>query len=152
MRRETAFFHSVQEIEHCWIPMSDGCRLGARLWLPQTAGRRSVPAILEVNPYGKRAGTRERDEPMHRYFAGHGFAAVRVDLRGTGESEGQLRDEYSDREQRDCTEVIAWISAQRWCNGAVGMIGKSWGGLQRPAGCGDATSGSQGADRRLRLG
>jgi uncharacterized protein len=66
---------------------------------------------------------------MHRYFAGHGYAAVRVDLRGTGDSEGVLCDEYHEQEQRDGLEVIDWIASQPWCSGAVGMIGKSWGGF-----------------------
>jgi len=120
---------TVREVEHCWIPLSDGVRLAARLWLPADAEERSVPAILEYLPYGKRDGTRERDEPMHRYFAGHGYAAVRVDLRGTGDSEGLLFDEYLEQELLDGCEVIAWIASQPWCDGAVGMIGKSWGGF-----------------------
>ncbi len=120
---------AIREIEHCWIPMSDGTRLAARLWLPADADTRPVPALLEYIPYGKREGTRERDEPMHRYFAGHGHAAVRVDLRGSGDSEGVLLDEYLEQEEDDGLEVIAWIAAQAWCDGNVGMIGKSWGGF-----------------------
>lgn len=109
--------------------MRDGCRLGARIWLPAGAERGPVPAILEYIPYGKREGTRERDEPMHRYFAGHGYAAVRVDVRGSGESEGVLLDEYSEEELRDALDVISWIASRPWCDGAVGMMGKSWGGF-----------------------
>lgn len=109
--------------------MRDGCRLAARIWLPDGAEREPVPAILEYLPYGKREGTRERDEPMHRYFAGHGYAAVRVDVRGSGESEGVLVDEYSEEELRDALDVIAWIASRPWCTGAVGMMGKSWGGF-----------------------
>jgi putative CocE/NonD family hydrolase len=120
---------AVREIEHCWIPLSDGIRLAARLWLPAGAETRPVPAILEYLPYGKRDGTRERDEPMHGYFAGHGYAGVRVDLRGTGDSEGLLLDEYLEQELLDGCEVIAWIASQPWCDGTVGMIGKSWGGF-----------------------
>jgi hypothetical protein len=120
---------AVREIEHCWIPLADGCRLAARLWLPADAETRPVPAILEYLPYGKREGTRERDEPMHRYFAGHGYTAARVDLRGTGDSEGLLHDEYLEQELLDGCEVIAWIASQPWCDGTVGMIGKSWGGF-----------------------
>jgi putative CocE/NonD family hydrolase len=123
------FPHAVREIEHCWIPMSDGTRLGARLWLPAGARAAPVPAVLEYIPYGKREGTRSRDEPMHRYFAGHGYAAARVDVRGAGDSEGHLSDEYHEQELRDAQEVIAWLASQPWCNGAVGMIGKSWGGF-----------------------
>ena len=115
--------------EHVWITLSDGCRLGARLWLPEGAERKPVPAVLEYIPYRKRDGTRSRDEPMHGYFAEHGYAAVRVDMRGSGESDGHLADEYLKQEQDDALEVIAWIAAQPWCTGAVGMMGKSWGGF-----------------------
>ncbi|MES1151784.1 MAG: CocE/NonD family hydrolase, partial [Dongia sp.] len=123
------FSNSVRRIEHFWITLKDGCRLSARMWLPDDAETNPVPAILEYIPYRKRDGTRTRDEPMHHYFAGHGYAAVRVDLRGSGESDGLLEDEYLQRELDDGVEVIEWIAAQKWCNGAVGMMGKSWGGF-----------------------
>jgi hypothetical protein len=129
VRQRDAFPHKVREIEHLWIPLADGTRLAARLWLPERAHVEPVPALLEYLPYGKREGTRERDEPMHRWFAGHGFAALRVDLRGCGESDGVLRDEYLEQELRDGEEVLAWIAAQPWCDGALGIIGKSWGGF-----------------------
>jgi uncharacterized protein len=115
--------------EHLWITLSDGCRLGARLWLPDLAPGVKAPAILEYIPYRKRDGTRVRDDPMHGYFAQQGYAAVRVDMRGSGESDGLLADEYLQQEQDDALEVIAWIAAQPWCSGAVGMQGKSWGGF-----------------------
>lgn len=109
--------------------MSDGVRLGARLWLPEGAEQSPVPAILEYIPYRKRDGTRGRDEPMHGYFASQGYAAIRVDMRGTGESDGHMADEYLKQEQDDALEVIDWISRQPWCTGNVGMMGKSWGGF-----------------------
>jgi putative CocE/NonD family hydrolase len=115
--------------EHLWIEMPDGCRLGARLWLPEGALETPVPAILEYIPYRKRDGTRGRDEPMHGYYAQHGYAAIRVDMRGSGESDGLLADEYLPLEQDDALAVIAWIAAQPWCNGKVGMQGKSWSGF-----------------------
>ena len=115
--------------EHLWITLSDGCRLGARLWLPEAVAHGKVPAVLEYIPYRKRDGTRGRDDPMHGYFAAHGYAAIRVDMRGSGESDGHLADEYLKQEQDDALEVIAWIAAQSWCTGAVGMQGKSWGGF-----------------------
>ena len=120
---------AVRISEHVWIPLSDGCRLGARLWLPEESARAPVPAILEYIPYRKRDGTRGRDDPMHGYFAAHGYAAVRVDMRGSGESDGHLADEYLAQEQDDALEVIAWIARQPWCTGKVGMQGKSWGGF-----------------------
>jgi putative CocE/NonD family hydrolase len=121
--------HAVRDVEHVPIPMPDGCRLAARLWLPEGADDAPVPAILEYIPYRKRDRTRWRDEPMHRWFAGHGYACVRVDLRGSGESEGLLLDEYLPLEQDDGEAVIAWIARQPWCDGNVGMLGKSWGGF-----------------------
>ncbi|WP_437274533.1 CocE/NonD family hydrolase [Sorangium sp. So ce375] len=119
----------VAVTEHFWITLKDGCRLAARLWAPEGADRKPVPAILEYIPYRKRDGTRARDEPMHGYFAGHGYAVLRVDLRGSGESDGLMWDEYLKQEQDDALEVIAWMAAQPWCDGNVGMMGKSWGGF-----------------------
>jgi uncharacterized protein len=129
MRIINQFPRDVRVVENCWIPMADGCRLAARIWLPVDADSAPVPAILEYIPYRKRDFTRARDEPMHHYFAGHGYAAVRVDLRGSGDSDGLLRDEYSKQEHDDALQVIRWLARQPWCTGAVGMMGKSWGGF-----------------------
>ncbi len=129
MQVVSALPHPIKEIENTWITMPDGCRLAARIWMPEDAARTPVPAILEYIPYRKRDFTRGRDEPMHRYFAGHGYAVLRVDVRGSGDSDGILVDEYVQQEQDDAVEVIRWIAAQPWCNGAVGMMGKSWGGF-----------------------
>ncbi len=117
----------VREEPNAWIPMADGVRLAARIWRPVCD--HPVPAILEYIPYRKRFGTAERDEGMHGYLAGHGYACVRVDLRGSGESEGVLADEYLQTELEDGCAVIAWLARQSWCTGAVGMIGISWGGF-----------------------
>jgi predicted acyl esterase len=123
------FPRRVREVEHALIPLSDGTRLAVRYWLPEDAEQNPVPAILEYIPYPKRDMTPARDEAMHVYFAGHGYAALRVEMRGSGESEGVLLDEYLKQEQDDALEVIAWIAAQAWCMGRVGMMGKSWGGF-----------------------
>lgn len=116
-----------REIENAWIPLADGARLAARVWLPAEA--EAVPAILEYLPYHKRDGTYDRDALTYPWFAAHGYAGVRVDLRGSGESDGLLSDEYAPREQDDALEVIAWIARQPWCSGAVGTMGISWGGF-----------------------
>ena len=126
---DKSLFDSIEEIENLWITMSDGCRLAARVWLPKDARTERVPAVLEYIPYRKRDFMRARDEPIHRYFALKGYASVRVDLRGSGDSDGVLHDEYSQQEHEDALEVIAWIAAQDWCSGAVGMMGISWGGF-----------------------
>jgi len=119
----------VRVIENTWIELSDGTRLAARIWLPEDADERPVPAVLEYIPYRKRDMTRVRDERMHRFFASHGYAGIRVDLRGSGDSDGVLADEYLQQELDDGVEVIEWIASRDWCTGAVGMIGKSWGGF-----------------------
>ena len=128
-RKLDEFPHKIRKVEHFWIMLKDGCRLAARMWLPADAEAKPVPAVLEYIPYRKRDGTRGRDEPMHGYFAGHGYAAVRVDMRGSGESDGLLQDEYLQLELDDAVEVIDWIARQPWCDGKVGMMGKSWGGF-----------------------
>ncbi|MGE0008276.1 MAG: CocE/NonD family hydrolase [Parvibaculaceae bacterium] len=129
MQTVTSFPRQVKEIENIWIPLSDGVRLAARLWLPEDAEEKPVPAILEYLPYRKRDGTIVRDALTHPYFAGHGYAAIRVDMRGNGDSEGLLFDEYTKQEQDDALEVIDWLTRQKWCSGPVGMIGISWGGF-----------------------
>ena len=125
----TEFPHPVRVIRHEWIPMPDGCRLAARIWLPEEAERAPVPAILEYVPYRKNDGLVLRDAPIHHYFAGHGYASVRVDLRGTGDSDGIIEDEYLPLEQEDGVAVIRWLATRPWCSGKVGVIGKSWGGF-----------------------
>ena len=119
----------IEEIEHVWIPMPDGCRIAARVWLPKTAHTSPVPAILEYIPYRKRDFMRSRDEPIHRYFALNGYAAIRVDVRGSGDSDGILEDEYTAQEHQDALAIIDWITSQNWCDGGVGMMGISWGGF-----------------------
>ena len=111
------------------IPLSDGTRLTARLWLPEAPAASRVPVVLEWIPYRQSDGTALADAMMHGYFAECGIAACRVDIRGSGNSEGLLHDEYLKQEQDDALEVIAWLAAQAWCNGNVGMIGISWGGF-----------------------
>ncbi|HKJ87155.1 MAG TPA: CocE/NonD family hydrolase, partial [Gammaproteobacteria bacterium] len=123
------FPHYVRELENVWIPMSDGAHLAARIWMPEDAEVHPVPAILEYIPYRKRDMTRYRDDQNHPYFAGHGYVSVRVDLRGSGDSDGVLEDEYLQQELDDGVEVIRWLAQQPWCDGNVGMIGISWGGF-----------------------
>jgi putative CocE/NonD family hydrolase len=127
MRYVTNLPYATKEEEHVTIPMSDGVRLSAHIWRPTSSDHEPVPAVLEYIPYRKRDLTAVRDSIHHPYLAGHGYACVRVDLRGTGDSEGVLRDEYLEREQADAEEVLAWLTEQPWCDGGTGMMGISWG-------------------------
>lgn len=129
MRTVTSLPHEVEETEHLWIPLSDGTRLAARLWKPVSAEAEPVPGIVEAIPYRKRDMTAQRDSVHHPYMAGHGYACLRLDLRGSGDSEGVLEDEYLEQELADIEEVLAWLAAQPWCSGRTGIMGISWGGF-----------------------
>lgn len=129
MRTVDHFPHTVRKTETAWIPMSDGTRLAATIWVPESASQTPVPALLEYIPYRRRDMMAVRDSMHHPYFAGHGYAAVRVDMRGSGDSGGVLRDEYLPLEQQDGLEILRWLAEQAWCDGNVGMIGISWGGF-----------------------
>ena len=133
----------MRRLDPVWFELSDGCRLAARIWLPDGADERPVPAILEAVPYRRNDGTFEGDDPRYAWWAERGFAGVRVDIRGSGDSDGVLLDEYLAQEQDDDCELIAQIAALPWCNGKVAMLGYSWGGFaalqvaaRRPPGLG----------------
>jgi putative CocE/NonD family hydrolase len=125
--------HRVREIENAWIPVPNSSdRMAARIFLPEDAGTAAgarYPAIIEYLPYRKRDFTSIRDTSMHRYFAGHGYVSVRVDMRGSGDSDGVMTDEYLPQELNEGAAAIAWLAEQPWCDGNVGMIGNSWGGF-----------------------
>jgi putative CocE/NonD family hydrolase len=116
-------------VEHQWITLVDGTRLHARLWLPTSPTSEPAPAILEVGPYRLTDAQAQRDWGLYGWWAGHGYACVRVDLRGTGDSGGVIEDEYSDQELADIVEVLDWLAGQPWCTGDVGLVGLSWTGF-----------------------
>jgi len=117
-------------LQEAWISMPDGVRLSADLFLPraQKSGER-FPVLLEYLPYRK-IESRGENHAVYAYFVRRGYAVARVDIRGTGSSEGTLVEyEYSDQEQRDAEVVIDWLSKQPFSTGSVGMFGISWGGF-----------------------
>ena len=118
-------------VERTWIPMSDGVRLAATLYLPAGAGPDDrFPPLLEYLPYRKDDAMFQRDYDLYASMVPRGFVGARVDVRGTGASEGVVPDrEYSEQEHRDGEEVIAWLARQPRSNGNVGMWGISWGGF-----------------------
>ena len=113
------------------IPTRDGTELSANIWRPSDRARgrppRPVPAILEIIPYGKDNWRRNADVARGEWFAARGYALCRVDVRGTGSSDGIALDEYTDTETRDGFDAVEWLAAQPWCSGAVGMWGISYG-------------------------
>ena len=116
-------------IENEWIPMRDGVRLAARFWIPEGADAHPVPVVWEYLPYRLWDDLRWRDDKTAENLAPYGVAFVRVDIRGTGNSEGVMVDEYDVPELTDGVQVIAWLAKQPWSNGSVGMRGISWGGI-----------------------
>lgn len=126
MRIRTSFPYETTH-EDFRVPLPDGTKLYARVWRPLTD--EPVPALLEYLPYRLTDWTAPRDWQRHPWYAGHGYASVRVDIRGHGNSEGMPGDEYSATELADGVEVVNWLAAQPWCSGKVGMFGISWGGF-----------------------
>src|ERR1700760_4078677 len=100
---------STTTIEDLWIELPDGVRLAARIWFPAETGTRPVSAILESVPYPISDGPAVRDAGWGSWFTDHGFAFVRIDLRGSGNSDGLLADEYTEQEQADVEHVIEWL-------------------------------------------
>jgi putative CocE/NonD family hydrolase len=121
--------NGVRVVDNQWIEMKDGVRLSARLWLPENADKMSVPVVLEYIPYRKRDLYRAHDDLWGQELAQYGVAYVRLDARGSGDSQGVLLDEYLDQELNDGVEAIGWLARQPWSNGSVGMRGISWGGI-----------------------
>ncbi|WP_423923833.1 CocE/NonD family hydrolase [Frigoribacterium sp. 2-23] len=110
-----------------WVPLPDGTRLHARIWAPETTA--PVPVLLEYLPYRLDDWTAPRDSERHPWYAARGYASVRVDIRGTGSSDGLFDDEYSEQELTDGIALIEWLAAQPWSTGAIGAFGISWGGF-----------------------
>ncbi len=118
-------------IERGWLRMPDGVRLAVTYWrpTPRTSGER-FPVLLEYLPYRKEDSFYQRDYPLYSWFVRRGYIMAKVDIRGTGSSDGHLPDrEYSEQEGRDADAIIADLAALPGSNGAVGMWGISWGGF-----------------------
>ncbi|HKZ68614.1 MAG TPA: CocE/NonD family hydrolase [Anaerolineales bacterium] len=122
--------YQIHTLYNFRLRMRDGVHLSANLWLPvpKTEGE-TFPAILEMIPYRKDDWRHNRDAQHGHYFASRGFAFCRLDVRGTGSSEGLALDEYTQAETQDGYEVVEWLAAQERCNGNVGMWGISYGGF-----------------------
>ena len=112
------------------IPARDRVELSANLWLPARADDAGPwPAILEMIPYRKDDWRANADESRGRFLARNGYVLCRLDVRGTGRSDGIAMDEYTADETRDGYDAVEWLAAQPWCNGNVGMWGISYGGF-----------------------
>ncbi|MFD0346943.1 CocE/NonD family hydrolase [Kitasatospora aburaviensis] len=81
-----------------------------------------VPAVLEYSAGRLTDWTATDDARRHPWYAGHGYACLRVDARGHGNS-GGLPADPPDGEPADGAEVLAWLAAQPWCSGRIGLLG-----------------------------
>jgi uncharacterized protein len=120
---------AVNHLDVVRIPMRDGVELVGQIWLPADATTRPAPVVLEYIPYRTRDAYSAADAHWGETLASHGIGFARIDIRGSGDSGGILADEYLASEQDDAVEIIAWLAAQPWSNGKVGMRGISWGGF-----------------------
>jgi len=118
------------------VPMRDGARLRADVFRPDAAGR--FPAILNLGPYQKDKlwippdNLEEKPNPLMNWetinphwWVPKGYAAVRVDGRGSGKSPGQC-EPWSLAESIDFYDAIEWAAAQPWCSGKIGLSGISY--------------------------
>ena len=119
---------AILRIDHLAIPLANGLVLGARVWCPADAEQNPVPAIIDYNPYRSTDGSVLVDESLYAPLAARGYACVRLDVRGTGNSDGLHCDQFDAAYWTDAVEALSWIAAQPWCNGRTGMTGYSWPG------------------------
>jgi putative CocE/NonD family hydrolase len=129
------------------MPMSDGERLAVTLYLPESGAQ---PCILEAPPYRKDDLTASFRPKYTRLRDEFDYAVARLDVCGTGSSSGRATDEYPYEEQRDLAEVIAWLAAQDWCDGNVGMYGTSYSGFNFAAHGSRTPARLEGGHRDLR--
>jgi hypothetical protein len=117
----------VRLVKNVRIPMRDGVRLAADLYMPDRDDGPS-PVVMDYIPYRKD----EVNPAVGRHYLElprHGYVVARVDIRGTGASEGRALDEYVAQEQEDGYDAIEWLAGQQWCDGHVNMMGISYGGF-----------------------
>lgn len=117
----------VRLLKNVMIPMRDGVRLACDLYVPDSDDSEPLPIVMEYIPYRKdEVGPAGR---FYSYLPQNGYIVARVDIRGTGASEGVNVDEYAKQEQLDGYDAIEWLAEQPFCTGDVNMMGISYGGF-----------------------
>ena len=121
------YAEGVRVVKNVLIPMRDDVRLASDLYVPDPDPGEPLPVVMEYIPYRKdevAPGSR-----FYEYLVRHGYIVARVDIRGTGGSEGINTDEYVPQEQLDGYDAIEWLAAQPFCDGHVNQMGISYGGF-----------------------
>lgn len=117
----------MSTIESVLIPMRDGVKLAGNLYRPAGAGK--LPCLVQYIPYHKDGRGGLMYGQIHGHFAERGYAALLVDFRGLGCSEGVNHIPFDSQEGRDGHDIVEWAAGQPWCDGTVGMWGTSYGGI-----------------------
>ncbi|MFK3781298.1 CocE/NonD family hydrolase [Agrobacterium sp. NPDC089420] len=117
---------NVERTDYIAIPLPNGITLGAKLWLPIEPGGRKVPAIIDYHPYRGCDFTAAADERTYAELAARGYACIKLDARGTGNSSGLHVDQFAQAYWEDACHALDWIARQPWCSGRTGMTGLSW--------------------------
>jgi len=113
----------ANSIRHLWdvgVPMRDGVRLSADIYLPPGNVEGPYPTVLRRTPYDNSMGK------MAPFFAEHGYAFVSQDVRGRYDSEGDWYPFFN--EGPDGYDTVEWIATQPWSNGKIGTMGGSYEG------------------------
>lgn len=114
----------------------------ANVYRPKSSSK--VPVIVTYGPYGKdipykdfhpqsfsEVNPEQKSEhsswetPDPKYWTSQGYAVVRADERGTGQSVGKL-DTMSRGTSEAFFDVVEWAAEQEWSNGKVGLLGISY--------------------------
>ena len=124
-----AIADGVKLVKNVLIPMRDGLHLAADLYMPaDPEGADRWPVVMEYTPYRK-DDVDLAGRPFYLFLPHQGYVVARVDIRGTGASEGVSTDEYTLQEQLDGYDAVEWLAQQPWCDGHVNMMGISYGGF-----------------------
>jgi putative CocE/NonD family hydrolase len=111
-----------------YVIARDGTKIAIDVLLPKDLPPAAkIPALLGITRYWRAKENREPDN-LQKFFVGHGYALVMVDVRGTGASYGTWTMPWSREEIEDYGKVVDWVTAQPWSSGKVGAYGNSYGG------------------------
>ncbi|KAF9699442.1 hypothetical protein EKO04_002478 [Ascochyta lentis] len=161
-KAEVTIRDGYKRIKDVYIPTRDGSELCGNVYLPTNTDVQKFPVLLSIGPYGKDIHFAEFGKPETDMYANmakaivplgpdacfetpdpilwckdHGYAILRVDVRGSGGSPGVLdpfgvgRTELIDEDSEglDCYDVVEWAGTQEWSTGKVAMCGISYLGM-----------------------
>ncbi len=119
------------------LKMEDGVDIGLTYYVPEKLYKyETFPVIFHQTRYYRNIYYRfpfnlflkTDTEKLISKFISNGYAFVSIDVRGSGESLGNRKGEWSLEERRDALEVLEWILKQKWCDGKIGLYGISYDG------------------------